>query len=304
MAWSSVITDIVTQPDLDLQLSNYYLASEVDSELSAKLNVVAGTANDLRITNYTAAADSAVPKSALDSAVSTINTSLAGKADLTGATFTGAITVPTATVAGNPVRLDQLGNYLPTSGGTVTGPIVYASAPATGTQLANKTYVDGVAALKADITYVDSELANKADTSALTVKANLSGATFTGAVVVPEPNQADDSQTAATTHFVNLRVAADIAQKADIDAPTINDITLTGTTVAPTQLAGDNTTSIATTAFVTNAVDTVAAAKANINSPVFTGTPTAPLPALADDSNQLATTAWVRDLLIDAGVLP
>lgn len=297
MAWTAVITDIVTQPDLDVQLSNYYLASEVDSDLATKLDQADGTASNLKLTSIGADPTSAISKANLDGEVSTINTALSGKASLTGATFTGSVVVPAATVDGNPVRLDQLGNYLPIAGGTVTGPIIYSSAPGSGTHLTNKTYVDGVAALKADITYVDTELADKADTTLLDDYAALAGAAFTGIVTTPEPDQSEDSQTVATTAFVNLRVSTDIAQKADISNPTINDVVLTGSTTAPTAIPGDSTTAIATTAFTTGAINALKV------SPAFSGIPTSPLPALGDDSNQIATTAWVRDLLLDEGLI-
>ena len=343
MAWEAVITNIVTDADLTTELTNYGTVSYVDSQVGTKLDITDGTATNLKLSAVGTDPDSAIAKSNLDAEVSTLNSALTGKASLSGAAFTGAITVQTAVAGEQPVRLDQLGVYLEKTGGTITGPIAYADSPTLGTHLTNKTYVDGVAALKSDLTYVDSELADKADSADLATYMPLSGGTFSGVVDLVEPNIIDDSSQAATTSFVNQRLSDDLALKADLDSPTISNITLTGTTVAPTVAPGDNTTAVATTAFVTDAVSTLETAKADINSPTFTGTPasttpsvgddstrvattayvqlnlvnkansaspsftgtpTAPLPALAEDSAQIATTAWVRDLLIDAGVLP
>jgi hypothetical protein len=341
MAWSAVIQNIVTEADLSTELSNYYTSAQVDASLTTKLNQNGGTANNLKLTGIGTDPTSAISKADLDSASATLTTAINQKASLGGATFTGPVVVPTATVGGHAVRLDQLGVYLEKTGGTITGPITYASAPSTGAHLANKTYVDGVVALKSDITYVDSELATKADATDLALKMDVDGGTFTGYVQLLEPTDPqDNSALAATTAFVNQRIATLITGKADTNAPTINNPTFTGAVVAPTPITGNNTTTVATTAFVQNELSVLGATKANITSPTlsgtpstptpapldnstqiantefvnlfvsgkfvspaFSGTPTSTLPPLADDSSRIATTAWVRDLLTDLGVI-
>jgi len=102
-----------------------------------------------------------------------VNSGLATKADdsavvhLNGAetisgvkTFAAAPTVPAPTSTGqvaNKAYVDQsvsnvgAGNYLPTTGGTMTGPITLPSNPASGMQAATKQYVDQGFSAKADL---------------------------------------------------------------------------------------------------------------------------------------------------------
>ncbi len=96
-----------------------------------------------------------------------VNSALAGVVHLSGTetitgtkTFSTAPSVPAPSSAGqvaNKAYVDQsvstvgAGNYLPTAGGTMTGPITLPGAPAAPMQAATKQYVDTGLAAKADL---------------------------------------------------------------------------------------------------------------------------------------------------------
>ena len=73
-------------------------------------------------------------------------------------------------------------------------------------------------------------------------KAGLDSPVFTGNPTAPNPKEDDDSNSIATTHYVNVLVD----KKAELESPEF-----TGTPIAPTvQDATDSSDTIATTAFV------------------------------------------------------
>jgi len=112
---------------------------------------VAGSAVSMQYVN------SALATKADDSSVMHLN----GSETISGTkTFASAPNVPAPTSAGQVASkgyVDQAlsnvgaGNYLPTAGGTMTGPITLPGAPAAGLQAANKQYVDNGLGSKADL---------------------------------------------------------------------------------------------------------------------------------------------------------
>lgn len=109
-------------------------------------------------------------------------------------------------------------------------PIVNVSAPSSGTDAANKDYVDGASsAIAADIATLSSAMSSKADQSAFnefasttsdslsalgTNKANLDSPTFTGTPTAPTASSGTSSTQIATTAFVQTAVASvDVSQQ-------------------------------------------------------------------------------------------
>ena len=207
----------------------------------------------------------------------TIDSSLALKANLASPTFTGVVTVPTpvnstdATTKTYVDTADALKAPLasPTFTGTVTVP-----TPATTTAATTKTYVDTALALKANLaspTFTGTvTVPTPATTTAATtktyvdtadaLKANLASPTFTGVVTVPTPVNATDAST-----------------KAYVDAKTWAWSTITS---APTTIAGYGITD----AYTKTTIDSSLALKANLASPTFTGTVTVPTPVNTTDA--------------------
>lgn len=123
--------------------------------------------------------------------------------------------------------------------------------------------------------------------TALNLKADLAGPTFTGTVsgitatmvgLGNVTNTSDANKPVSTAQQTALNLKADLAGP-----------TFTGVPAAPTASAATSTTQLATTAFVTTADNL----KANLASPTFTGTPAAPTAAPGVNTTQLATTAFV-----------
>jgi len=114
----------------------------------------AGQAQPAVSTQYV---NSALATKANDNAV----VHLAGTETISGAkTFSAAPNVPTPTSAGQVANKGYVdssvanvgaGNYLPTAGGTMTGPITLPANPAAPLQAATKQYVDTGVAAKADL---------------------------------------------------------------------------------------------------------------------------------------------------------
>lgn len=117
-------------------------------------------------------------------------------------------------------------------------PIVNVSAPSSGTDAANKDYVDGASsAIAADIATLSSAMSSKADQSAFAEFA---------------------STTSASLSALN-------SNKANLASPSF-----TGTPTAPTASSGTSSTQIATTAFVQNVADNLR--DYDIDACVFYGT--------------------------------
>ena len=143
---------------------------------------------------------------------------------------------------------------------------------------------------------------------------------FIGNPTAPTPAAADNSQSIATTAFVQ---AAITAAGGTIYAP-LNSPVFTGVPTAPTAAPGSSTGQLATTAFVHNAItaattgvssfntrtgavvlisaDITSAGGALLASPIFTGTPASTTPAPGDNSTKIATTAFVDTALANATI--
>ncbi|RXG93031.1 hypothetical protein [Bradyrhizobium zhanjiangense] len=117
---------------------------------------------------------------------------------------------------------------------------------------------------------------------ALLGAAALNSPAFTGTPTAPTPAGSDNSQTLATTAFVQARIAALVAGSPGL-LDTLNELAA----------ALGNDPNFATT--MTNAL----ALKAPLNSPALTGTPTAPTVAGSTDSTtKIATTAFVQACIL------
>jgi hypothetical protein len=195
--------------------------------------------------------------------------SAAGKANLSGATFTGDVFVSqspdTTNIGGGVVGMSSTANsYLLTlsTGGGI--PQIFFRGP-TGDSTQTVAYPGPSGfLLKAD------NLSGLADTS--TARTNLGLGTMATATA------ADYSTTTAANGLYyplssnpsSYLVAADIAGKADLASPTFTGTpSLPTGTIGVTQTAGNNTTALATTAFVTAAVPAFAT-----DAQVVTGTST------------------------------
>lgn len=129
-------------------------------------------------------------------------------------------------------------------------------------------------------------------TNGLALKANLTGATFTGAVVVPDEVYGaswNGSVQVPTKNAVYDKIEAVVAG-ASAPSDAAYGAGWDASLLAPTQ----------------NAVYDKMQTMAPLASPGLTGTPTAPTAALATDSTQIATTAFVKNVkatveLVSAG---
>lgn len=195
-----------------------------------------------------------------------VGTPLGLKAPLASPTFTGTVTIPTATAGDNSTKAastafvtsalnDKAPLDSPTFTGTVTVPTMTTGDNTTAA--ASTAFV----------------------TSAIATKAPLASPTFTGTPAAPTAAVGTNTTQIATTAFVLANSLSSV------------DTALTGTPTAPTANAGTSTTQIATTAFVATGL----AGKAPLASPTFTGTPAAPTPAAGTNTTQLATTAFVAN---------
>jgi hypothetical protein len=172
-----------------------------------------------------------------------------------------------------------------------------------------------------------------AQQTALDLKANLAGPTFTGTVVLPSTTSIGNVSATEIAYVdgVTSAIQTQLDAKAPLASPG-----LTGTPTAPTATAGTNTTQIATTAFVKTAVDNVVAsapgaldtlnelatalgndanfsttitnslaAKAPLASPTFTGTVTLPSGTVSTSmvADSAITSAKIADgTIVDADI--
>ena len=134
---------------------------------------------------------------------------------------------------------------------------------------------------------------------------------FWGDPRAPNPAPDSNSNTIATTSWVNSSLATMTLEFAPLDSPNF-----TGVPTAPTAPLGSTDGQLATTAFVANAIasgvagvasfnsrtgavvltaaDIIGAGGAPLASPTFTGVPAAATAALGTSTTQLATTAFVQ----------
>jgi hypothetical protein len=134
---------------------------------------------------------------------------------------------------------------------------------------------------------------------------------FWGDPRAPNPAPDSNSNSIATTSWVNSSLATMTLDFAPLDSPNF-----TGVPTAPTAALGSTDGQLATTAFVANAIasgvagvasfntrtgavvlttaDVTAAGGAPLASPTFTGVPAAATAALGTSTTQLATTAFVQ----------
>jgi hypothetical protein len=258
-------------------------------------------------------------------------TALNLKANIASPTFTGKVTTELGTASLASINLPHgVAPTTPVNGdmwttttglfvranGVTQGPLGAGGEPsiALGTtaqywrgdkswQTLDKTAV-GLA--NVDNTADTAKPVSTAQQTALNLKANLAGPTFTGVPAAPTATAGDNTTQLATTAFVTT---ADNL-KANLASPTF-----TGVPAAPTAAALTSTTQLATTAFVTAADTALGALKANVShthaqadvtnlttdlglkaplaSPTFTGVPAAPTAAALTSTTQLATTAFV-----------
>ena len=199
---------------------------------------------------------------------------ITGKANLSGATFTGLVgtvasttttagfRIPHGTAPTSPVNGDiwttTSGLFTRINGSTVQFPSLNGS----------NTFGGGTN------TFSGTTLTFGSSTAASTINLG-TGATISG-----------------STKAVNLGTSGVAGSTTNITIGSTtgtSTTTLQGNTNGVTQAAGNSTTLLATTAFVTTADNL----KANLASPTFTGTPAAPTAAADTNTTQLATTAFV-----------
>jgi hypothetical protein len=153
----------------------------------------------------------------VDGVTSAIQTQLDAKAPLASPTFTGTVTLPANTISQSMMSDDSVGTN--EIGGLAVTEAKIADGAVTSLKIANDTIVDGDINTSAAI--AQSKIANL--TTDLAAKAALSGATFTGAVVL-----AADPATAlgaATKQYVDS-LAEGLHVHASVVAATTANITL------------------------------------------------------------------------------
>lgn len=111
--------------------------------------------------------------------------------------------------------------------------------------------------------------------------------TFTGAPIVPTPNQDDNSQRIASTEFVVAFVSAAVAALVNSSPAALDTLNELAAAL------GDDANFAAT---MTNAL----ALKAPLASPALTGTPTSPDVTAGDNSTKIANTAFVASAVAAA----
>lgn len=169
----------------------------------------------------------------------------AGGAPLASPVFTGNPRVPTATP----------GDATTTIASTA---FVAAAIAATGGVTSVNSRTGNVTILNTDISGAGGAL--------------LAGATFTGTLKAPNPSPSDNSNTVATTSYVQNAL----------------------------QSLGVTSVNGRTGAVTINASDVSGAGGALLASPIFTGSPQAPTPTAGNNSTQIATTAFVANAVLSA----
>jgi hypothetical protein len=226
--------------------------------------------------------------------------SAAGKANLSGATFTNDILVSsspdTTNIGAGILGMYSSANSYSLTLSTAAGyPQIFFNGP-TGTSTQTVAYPGPSGfLLKADNL---SGLANTGTartnlglgTMATATAADYSTTSAANLLYYPLSSNPAGYLTTAPVTSVAGRTGAVTLAVADVSgAAPLASPALTGTPTAPTATAGTSTTQLATTAFVTTADNL----KANLASPALTGTPTAPTATAGTNTTQIATTAFV-----------
>jgi hypothetical protein len=190
------------------------------------------------------------------------------KANLSGATFSGAVVANAGVSFGSTVATtaqdlsEHIALYSTTYGFNVTASNLNYNAGTT-TAMFHTFYSFGTESLKFNatgtITYMGNVVYHAGNFNPA-LKANLAGPAFTGVPTAPTAAVGTNTTQIATTAFVQ---AYDDAAKANLASPAF-----TGVPTAPTAAAGTNTTQLATTAYVRANDDP---AKANLAGAAFTG---------------------------------
>lgn len=245
------------------------------------------------------------PIAIAQSAVTSLTTDLAAKANLASPALTGTPTSPTAAVDTNTTQIATTAFVLGQA--SSSNPLALGSvAQGTSTRYARQDHVHPTTGLG----LTSGTLAQFASTTSSQLAGVISDETGTGSLVfatsptLTTPNIGVATGTSfnsitglsSTTPVMDGTAAvgtgttvarADHVHPTDTTRAALASPTFTGTPAAPTAAVDTNTTQIATTAYV------VGQGYAKLASPALSGTPTAPTAAANTNSTQIATTAFV-----------
>ena len=175
----------------------------------------------------------------------------------------------------------------PSVGSTIQLTSLSVGSPASASSGGSLAYNSGTGVftftppdLSSFITAAGSGVSLSTMNTALALKANLLGPTFTGVPAAPTANSGTNTTQIATTAFVNAEVAA-LVDSSPAALNTLNELAAA---------IGDDA-NFSTT--ITNSIAT----KAPLSAPTFTGVPAAPTASAGTNTTQLATTAFVTGAL-------
>jgi hypothetical protein len=169
-------------------------------------------------------------------------------------------------------------NYLPLTGGTLTGPVKVSGAAGTARMTLYET--NGVARWSTG-TDVSPENGNNSGSNWVLQSYSDAGADLNTVWTIP---RSTGQVQFVTRPMFGTNTPWDGGNFNPALYATLASPAMTGVPTAPTATAGTNSTQIATTAYVLNA----------FASPALTGTPTAPNPTYGNSSGQIATTSFVQ----------
>jgi hypothetical protein len=169
-------------------------------------------------------------------------------------------------------------NYLPLTGGTLTGPVKVSGAAGTARMTLYET--NGIARWSTG-TDVSPENGSNSGSNWVLQSYSDTGADLNTVWTI---SRATGQVQFNTRPMFGTNTPWDSANFNPALYATLASPAITGVPTAPTATAGTNSTQLATTAYVVNA----------FASPALTGTPTAPNPTYGNSSGQIATTAFVQ----------
>jgi hypothetical protein len=198
-------------------------------------------------------------------------------------TFTGTVTIPTATSSDNSTKAASTAFVKAQS---------YITA--TAVSIANATDVQLDSVSDGEILVYDNS------------DSRFENRTLTEAGIVSTSTLTSHTGSTSNPHSVT-KTQVGLGNVANESKATMfTSPVFTGSPVAPTQSAGNNTTRLATTAFVTTAVGNLTASSLGLGNvtneskttmlanAALTGNPTAPTQSSGDNSTKIATTAFVQ----------